>query len=270
MSEQINEPATLEIEPSETEIQAVTEGEAAQPEQVDPPAEKKPVTGGFQKRISKLLREKHEYAAQLEAERKAREQLEQRLQQVTPQDAPQEKQYETYEEYLAAKARHEARLAYQEARAEEMRREQESKAERERTQMVTGFRASVEQAAHELPDYQDVAGSVEFDPVIGNALLSNEHGAQILYYLGKNPDVLDEISSRVEGSANKFARAVVELTRLEAKALQLIESRAKSKAPPVVKPVSASGGQSSGPSNRMTADEWRRAREAQIRQRAQR
>lgn len=263
MSEEQNELATTATEqPAPEQVEQPNEAEAAAAQQPDPAEEAKKSRGGFQNRIDRLTREKYQLAQELEDKQRRLAEYEARLQQQQAQQPAAPQEYATYEEYVAAKAREEAinavrQLTEQEKRAAEAQRQRE-----QHTRLVTDFLSTANQLAAELPDYEDVAGSVRMDGALGQALLRNDQGAAIAYYLGQNPQELVRIEQASGGDVIVAAR---EITRLEPKAQALVKSRSRSSASPQGKPLSvAPAVNSRAPSESDSMEEWVRKRREQL------
>jgi len=260
MSEEIVESGATPEPQGEQVEQPNNAAPAAETIQPDPAEEQQRSRGGFQNRIDRLTREKYQLAQEREQLAREKQELEQRLhQQPQPKQEP---EFQSYEEFVAHKAREEAVAAVRQF-TEQQRQQSEQAHQRESHQkLVTDFLSSANQLAAELPDFEDVAGGVQISGAIGQALLRNDQGAHLAYFLGQNPAE----RLRIEQTAgNDPAVAARELARLEAKAKSLIQSRSRSGAPPQGKPLgtaSAVNSKEPGPNDSM--DEWIRKRRAQV------
>ena len=100
--------------------------------------------------------------------------------------------------------------------------------------LAENVEATFDDGRERMPDFDQVV--TERTPVHPNAvpfLAESERGADILYHLGKNPDVA---RSLYQTFARDPARALIELGRLEAK-ISAPAARSVSKAPPPAKIV---------------------------------
>lgn len=264
MSEEQMEVATTatEQQAAPETVEQPNEAEAAAAYQPNPAEEQQRSRGGFQNRIDRLTREKYQLAQELQQQNQRLAEYEQRLQQQ-PQQQPAEQQYGSYEEFVAQRAR-EAALEAVRQQMEQQRVHTEQTRQREtHTKLVGDFLSSANQLAAELSDYETVAGAVQMGGALGQALLRNDQGAHIAYYLGQNP----QEQVRIEQLAGQdTVVAARELARLEAKAVALIQSRSRSSASPQGKPLSSAPAVNGRePSTADSTEEWMRKRREQLR-----
>jgi len=254
------------------EQQAVQEVE--KPEEAtnseDEGAQDKPKSRGVQKRIDELT-------ANWREEQRTRQKLEAMLEsmiskEVTPKAAPPQtvteeseptlEQFKTYEEYVKAVGRYEARQEYRQLAAQQEEQRQKQEAERQKAEQRSTFQAKAEEFAMTTPDFDEVAfnPSLPVTDVMADALNLSDKGPEILYYLGKHPDEAARISRLSP------VQSALEIGRLEAK-LSLPQPRTVTKAPPPINPLSGGQGSLSVDPDKMTSDEWRKWREDQLRKR---
>lgn len=249
-------PEVTEVPPTGEE--AATPEASATPESGDTPADK-PKKGGVQKRIGELVRERED--AKREAEYWRKQALEDKGKpEPKPQteEKPKVDQFQSYEEYLEALADWKAEQKFTER---EKKREQETRQERasrEFNELRSTFAQRAEQAAEKYEDFEEVAFSpdVPVSEAMVPAILSSEHGPDLMYYLGQNPKEAARIA-RLSPIA-----AARELGKLEAK---LSEPPAKrpSKAPEPINPVGGRADAGKDPS-KMTDAEWMKWRESEL------
>lgn len=188
--------------------------------------------GGFQRRISELTQQRRErdaYIAELEKRIKESEKQ-------APEAAPKRDDFDSYEEWTNATARHEARQAY---RSE---REAERQAELQRAEAARLAAANAEwearnEAAFEKYDdygamYDAVGTAITRD--IADAIRAADNGPDIVMHLGKHPDELGKLS-KLEG-----VKAAIAIGRIEARLLHEAQAR-KSQAPEPIKPSRTTG-----------------------------
>jgi hypothetical protein len=112
-------------------------------------------------------------------------------------EPPKREDFESYEEYLRADAKFEARAA---AKEELETSEKEKAAERSKesqAQAAREFKKRAESAAKEIPDFIDVIESAEdvhITSAMGEAIAESEIGPRILYHLAKNPAEAERIA----------------------------------------------------------------------------
>ena len=223
---------------------------------------------GVQKRIDKLTKDAttaKEKAAYLQGQLDAKEKpQEQAAAPAEEEVAPKEEDFEDYGEFVRAEARFEAR---QEVRAE-------LKADKDKTAKA----ASEEQRNKTVGEHQDRMNSArgrygDFDDVVlnpelaitqdmVNIMVESEHGPDVFYHLGKNPDEALRIAQLSPMAAAR------ELGKIEAsiKPPQKRQPKRISNAPD---PVHTKGGGGDGGSldlydGNMSTEEWIAQREAQV------
>ena len=260
--EQIESGATPEPQGEQVE-QPNEAAPAAETSQPDPAEEQQRSRGGFQNRIDRLTREKYQLAQEREQLAQRVAEYEQRLQQQPQQQPAEQQQYGSYEEFVAAKAREEAIAAVRQMTEQQRMQAEQARQREAHTKLVGDFLSSANQLAAELSDYEDVAGAVQMGGALGQALLRNDQGAHLAYYLGQNP----QEQVRIEQLAGRDSVvAARELARLEAKAVALIQSRSRSSASPQGKPLGvAPAVNSREPSTSDSTEEWMRKRREQLR-----
>lgn len=129
---------------------------------------------------------------------------------------------------------------------------------------ASSFRGREATFAKSVEDYKDVAHSdyLPISKAMGDALVEMDHGPEVLYYLGKNSDLAEEISRLPPLSA------AVELGRIAEK-LPKESGEKVSKAPaptPKIAAVEASTNvnPSKGESDKLSDDAWMKKRNKQV------
>lgn len=205
--------------PQDDKPEGETVAEATQPEakQEQKPelSEADKIKYAMQKRIDRQTAKN----AQMERELAELRTMVERSQPVKQNDEPQEDQFETTEEYLIAKGKHEAIKEY-EAKA---KKEKEAAEAREYAEKVAKIRQNFEAKETEFrkstPDYDDAVavvndyiGSANKDSmhvaVFRDFVMESDNPAPLLYRLGKEPDLIE---SMAEMTPIKFAKALVKL-----------------------------------------------------------
>lgn len=213
--------------------------------------------GGFQRRIDQLTRKTYELEAQLKAERESREKPAQQ-----PKGEPKRESFESYEDFLAAKAEFVAEQASERrlAKAQEDYRRQ---AETERaSKLAETWQAKQDKARDEFEDYDDVVSSSQapVTSAMRDAIMESDIGPSILRHLAIHPEDAERISKL---SATSQAR---ELGKIEA---ALLAPKPKPKAPETkpIEPVGQGGAASDGPDDKQSIKDWMEARNKQLRAR---
>lgn len=197
--------------------------------------QKKPKTDSVQKRIDELTRKRREAERNSEYWRdqamkkepvKSVETVEEPLKSLQDFDYDEGK----YQQHLFDKARHGAVDEARRVLGEEQKKQTSNR-------KASDFRGREAEFSKSVDDYQDVARSrdLPISQVMADVVTEMESGPEVLYYLGKNPNLADEISQL---SPLSTAR---ELGRIEAK-LQLQEKKGEtvSKAPKPTPKIAAS------------------------------
>jgi hypothetical protein len=255
--------AEPEAEPVETEPDAPGD-ETPEPEPPKP--------SGFEKRISKLT-----YQAR-EAERQAaywRGIAEGKggatpipasagtaggLEPTATEGPPKQEQFETYDEYLRALTRHEISTTMAQER-------KKLTGELEARELQGGFEKRVEAFRETHADFDEVAFSDDHQvsPTMRDAIVNTQDGAEIAYWLGKNPE-----------ESNRIARLspnhqILELGRISARLAARPPApppRPASAAPAPITPVKAGGKAVEGLRDDLPIEEWQRRRNKEARNRA--
>lgn len=237
------------------------EGSEGTPKKQDSGDESK----GYQRRINRLTAEKYRKAA--EAERLAQEnaQLMARLQALQGQPAvpantgPKQEDFQSYEDYLQARAAHVSRTEalkavqqYQQFSAQQTTRAQQAAAERAAEQ---AFQMRADKAREAYADFDEstewLTGQVP--PAVVGLLAASENSADLLYFLGKNPAELERI------------KALPPILQLREAALLELKAKPQTKttkASAPINPVKGSdGGKTDWYSPTMSDKEWERFRQ---------
>lgn len=156
-----------------------------------------------------------------------------------PKGPPKREDFDTYEEYLDAKADYTSRKASREEReaAEAEARKKRVADERQKTERE--FKKRAEAVMKEIPDWADTIESAEgvmITEAMGEAIQESELGPRILYHLVQNPDEADRISQLSPKAQLR------EIGKLEAK----IEAELKGKAKSQGEEDSEDGGEQEG------------------------
>lgn len=251
----------------QTEIEAVAEAEVVESEsstdEVEETGEQPKKVGGVAKRIDELTRNWRE-------EQRRAQKLEQMLEQVIsrpaeqkqepsappqPQGEPKLDQFQTYEEYVKAVGRWEARQEIEQI--EEQRRQRELQSQQQAKQVE--FQSRLQAAKTEMPDFDEVAlnPSLPVSDTMAELIREMDDGPKVLYALGKSPDVAARIASLPP------TLAAVELGRFAVKA-SLPQPRTVTNAPPPVNPLSGGIGTRNADPDKMTDQEWAEWRRQQL------
>lgn len=130
---------------------------------------------------------------------------------VQPAGMPKQEDFETYEEYIDARAMHVARQTV----AEQVRMQTEAQRQAQREQLAESFRQRSEEAAEKYDDYDEVieASEVPITNAIGHAIMESEIGPDISYYLATHPaEARKIVSLSPVGQIREIGKLEVKLT----------------------------------------------------------
>ena len=221
----------------------------------DTPAPKK--TGGFQKRISQLTQRLREAEEEL-----VRSRAEAQPQPAVEAKAPNRDDFEDYESYLIALTDHRVEQKVAEREATRAQKENQVRAEREYKALEREWNKREEAVVAKYEDYQDVAYADDHmvSPAMAGVIKASEIGPEIAYYLGKHPSESDEIADLSP------AQAALAIGRIEERLRQQQSTKPKrSNAPPPAEAGRTGASESSNQlSEKMTPDQWIKARRKQL------
>lgn len=252
-----------------TPEQAVQKPETAPEQQpdVDTTGQAKPnddeehrVPKGVQKRIDRLTREKYQLQARLEVLERSQQapQQQQQAQQAQPSQAPKLDQFNSVEEYLDALADHKASQKFDHLAKEREAKESQTRQQQEAAKLYESYTKQTEQARQAYEDFDDVVQDpdLSISQAMAEAIMRSNNGADVAYYLGKNPDQAARIAS-----LDPFS-AAVEIGRIAATVVRP-QPRKTSSAPPPIQPVGARATPVTDP-DKMSTDDWLKWRNGQL------
>ena len=264
-----------EVELQQAAVETTPEQAAQQPEtapenqtDVDTTAQAKEdedehrVPKGVQKRIDRLTQEKYRLRAELDFLRSQPPQQAQPAQQAQqPSQAPKLEQYNSIEEYLDALADHKASQKFDHLAKEREAKESQTRQQQEAAKLHESYTKQTEQARQAYGDFDDVVQDPDLpiSQAMAEAIMRSTNGADVAYYLGKNPDQAARIAS-----LDPFS-AAVEIGRIAATVVRP-QPRKTSNAPPPIQPVGARATPVTDP-DKMSADEWIKWRNGQLKKR---
>ena len=217
------------------------------------------VPKGVQKRIDRLTQEKYRLRAELEMLRRGQQpQQQQEQRQVEQQAAPKLEQYQSIEEYLDALADFKAAQKADKVFKEREAAERQSRQQSEQAKLHEGYTKQTEQARQAYEDFDDVVQDPDLpiSQAMAEAIMRSSNGADVAYYLGKNPDQAARIAS-----LDPFS-AAVEIGRIAATVVRP-QPRKTSNAPPPIQPVGSRATPVTDP-DKMSTDEWLKWRNGQL------
>jgi DNA repair exonuclease SbcCD ATPase subunit len=248
-----NEVAPVEAE--EAEIEAQEESTTSEDANTEPKAEtpRKP-RRSVERRIDQLTAQLRQKERELEEARTKSE----------PKPAaaePKREDFDDYESYVKAVARHEAKEAAAErlAEAESKAKEREARAQEENQQrsFVEAREHILEKGAEAYDDFESVTTNddLSITPVMADALLSSEKGHELWYHLGKNPELADRIADMHP------VQQLMELGRIEA----TLSGRKPSAAPRPTTTLNPRGSSANALSDKLSVEDWMKRRREEVR-----
>ena len=180
---------------------------------------------------------------------------------VPQDDSPKEEDFASYEEYMKAVGKHEAKKELEAQQREQLEAQRAAKEQEARAAKEKQYNERVEAFKAEKPDYAEKESLVE--EVVGEAMrngvtptiqlmaeavLESEAGARIVYELGENPDLLENLLTMSP------YQAVRELVKLEGKPVDIVKEK------PLPKPIKNNSGSTKAQKSvtRMSSEEFKK------------
>lgn len=189
-------------------------GEATAPDDgaITPEESARPKRNGYQKRIDELVREREQWR-ELAMRAVPDPNKPTQAAQTVSEGAPEIGQFDDYDKYLVALAKHE--LKQEQAREAKEQSEREVRAAREKA--GGAFRSKVSELSQRIPDLQDAvdlafSGGIPVSDAMAEAIVEgSDRGPEILHHLVNNPDEAARIAKLTPTAA------AIAIARLEAK-----------------------------------------------------
>lgn len=239
---------------SETEIDTASEtAPASEPDKkAAETAEEKELPKGLKKRFRDLTTEIRELRAQLATPAAAEPGAATlpKTETAKPDQAgkPVAANFNTYEEYVEA-------LTDWKLEQRDVLRQQADAQASQRATVITQVTAA--RARHEDYD-QVVTDQVPISPAMAEVMVASEHGAEVAYYLGSNPEEAARIA-KLSPAAAGAALARIELSLSIEPSAEVKPKVAQTKAPAPPKVINGSGGNSDAepdPKNFVAWEKW--------------
>lgn len=207
------------------------------------------VPKGVQKRIDRLTREKYQLQAQLEVLRQPQQAPQQRTQETTA-SAPKLENFASIEDYIDAMADHKATQKAEEVFRRRDAEQSASKQQEESSRVRDGFTKQMDDARNAYEDFDDVVDNPDLpiSQAMAEAIMRTKGGADVAYYLGKNPAEAVRLAN-----LDPFS-AAVEIGRIAATVVRP-QARKASNAPPPIQPVGTRASPVKDPA-KMSDSEW--------------
>lgn len=216
-----------------------------------------PIPKGVQKRIDRAVRRQYEAEAEAKylREQIARQEQQPKLQ-PTAEAEPKPEDFQDYETYLKAAAKHEARQELQQQMQFHAIRAEQERAQAAQRQTAESWNQKVAKATAELPDFTDVIGSsnLPMPDHVKAVIMQSENGPKLAYYLASHPDEAEQIASQHPLSA------IRSLVRIEDKIEAGKTAKKATDAPAPINPVGSKAKAEKGPEDMSFSEfsEWRK------------
>lgn len=189
-----NTGSEQEVEPVEIDAPAQEETAAEQQEkQPERTFSQKELDEIVQKRIAKEQRKYEKLTAHYEAELAKASNAE-----LKEQDKPiRREDFDDYEAYLEAKMQKSVELKLKEAEKERRANSAKFTAEQRQKEFNSKLESVLTSGRSKYSDFQEVvsgATDVPVSPTVAEAIVEADNGADIMYYLSKNPEVAEKLS----------------------------------------------------------------------------
>jgi hypothetical protein len=263
-----SETSNLEAKDSDGDEESdLEEGDDEASEHVKP--KKK---SGTQRRIEKLVKQRSEVErerdylrAQL-AQSQGKPEAQKVSAKVESLDAPKSEDFDSYDEYVSARIKHEAK----ELRKAEKAEEEKAKIVGERKQRVETHNQRVDAYRKDNPEFdknlaaffEEQGTDFNLSMALEELLTESENGPQLLHELTKTPDEFERINSLgAMGIAREIGRLEAKLSNTsQTKKTESVKTKT-TKAPPPARPLSASSANGKKSPEDMTQSEYERYRD---------
>lgn len=253
MPEEIVVPAAEAVEqPAASEVQGTNATESATGDSTESQPEAKPkVTGGFQKRIDKLTREKEHWKEQALAALTKPVASPAPTETVAPVGKPKADDFATHNEFVEALTDWKVN---EKVKAFEAKETAKQAATQQQTIAQT-FEAREKEFKAATPDFDEVLAEADFpvSQALIHEIVTSDNGPQLKYFLAKNPDEAERLSKLAPLALAK------EVGRIESRFATTPSAKTAtvSKAPAPPTPVSKSSATSSKDPGEMTQAEYK-------------
>lgn len=228
---EIEPTVTIEAEIPVTETEAETEA-APQDQEAITKQPEKPAGGGYKKKLNKA-------EAEIASLREKLAKFESTSAPEKPLDKPKPEDYQTFQEYEDAKDRYMLETATSKAVETLEKKTSETKSKEDLKAKVQAYEDKMDKAREIYPDYDEVTESYDGPMTVQmqTAMLDSDVGAEIAYYLAKNPDEAEAMAGMtIMGMAKAMGKLEA---RLESEKSGKAAVKT-TKAPPPITPVRAS------------------------------
>ena len=197
---------------------------------------------------------------------------------------PKQEAFSTYEDYVKALGRWTARQEFKTLSTKQQEEKAKAEAADREHEVAESYRERLEAFAEDHDDYNLVVSKIKVNQSVSAgvtaAIMEDENGPAMAYYLGQNPDVVEHINSLSMAGAVKYLGRLAERLfpekadseddeQKETAETESAEPAPKPKiaaqAPAPIKPVKKSAPTATGLADDLPMDQWMKRREAQLR-----
>jgi len=215
-------------------------------EQQDDTPSEKPKPNGFQKRIKKLVKQKHELRERLE---RAEAEL------AKLKNPPSEEEFESDIDFINARIEHETEKRLLEREKAEAAKQVETLETEEQVAQRQAYHDVLRTGAEKHEDFTQKVLTIPLPDYVAQAVMATDNPVEVFYHLGNNPLEAIEIAALSPEEAAERVKGIKIATTTTTKA-----------PPPVAEPAAPGGTATSAPlRDDLPMDEWIRRREASLR-----
>jgi len=229
------DPVEIPEEGAEPVAENPEEPVGENPETPEEPVEPEPVKKNHdQRRWERILSERAEFKAKVELYERMQQQSQQKP--APGSERPARENFGNDEDYVDALVQYKL-----EARLEPMQRELAAK--QEQAKVEESWNAKIAQARTDYPDMDEVlseAQSVPVSPAMAEAIKSSDLGGDLVYFLGKDPDLANKIARMSPIAAARELGRIESYIEYEKAQKKAAPKPAVSKAPAPIKPPKSS------------------------------
>ena len=247
-------PAAVEPAPAPENINGDTPGNTDKDDEHRVPK-------GVQKRIDRLTREKYRLQAENEVLRNQRQPAAPAPVEQPVAKAPKMEDFATVEEYIEAVTDFKATALINKKETERAQSFQQREAQNAQAKLADGYSKQVNEARQVYDDFDDVTDNpdIAISGAMAQAIMRSNNGADIAYYLGKNPAEAERLLELDPYSV------AIEIGKISAKIVRPTP-KTTSSAPAPIEPVGARATPVTDP-DKMSTDDWLKWRNNQIKSR---
>lgn len=203
-------------------------------------AESRPRKGGFQRKIEKLTQEAEFWREQ--ALKNPQKQSDSRETRPTEEKVPKLDDFDSYDEYVRADARYQARQEVKKTLDERDQTARHESLKAEKAKRIEGYHERENTARERYADFDDVVSGSDapMTEAMRDAVLESDMGPEVVYYLAQNPEKAAAMTKMGVTALNREVgriEAMIEKQPSESEAAPQNSDKRPTKAPAPIKAV---------------------------------